>query len=96
VLDIKPLADWLDDFGKRGRTLCPLVVGTMLGLIYRDKNALLPIEEQPLDIETLTAAANSLGYSTARVEKAIERAGTELRPEMSIKEALPVLLRYVE
>jgi hypothetical protein len=96
VLDIKPLADWLDDFGKRGRTLCPLVVGTMLGLIYRDKNALLPIEEQPLDIETLTAAANSLGYSTARVEKAIERAGTELRPEMSIKEALPILLRYVE
>ena len=96
VLKMKPLADWLDDFGKKGRLLCPLVVGVMFGLIYRDKHALLPLEEQPLDIETLTTTANGLGYSTARIQKAIERAGTELRPEMTLKEALPVLLRYIE
>jgi hypothetical protein len=92
---LKPLADWLEDFGSRGRSLMPLVVGTMLGLMYRDAGASLPIEEQPPSYEFLVDLVTGLGYGTRRAERVLELAEPELRTARTKEEAARIVVKYL-
>ena len=42
LFKLKPVADWLEDFGSQGLGLVPLVVGALLGLRYRGASNSLP------------------------------------------------------
>ncbi|MDP3061848.1 MAG: hypothetical protein Q8O40_01355 [Chloroflexota bacterium] len=94
TLRVKPVADWLDDFGRRGRKLAPLVVGSLLGMMYQPTTTTLPLERQPVTREQLVAVITSLGYSAARASKLIEKAAHELVPGMALEDATRILLKY--
>jgi hypothetical protein len=91
----KPVADWVDDFGMHGRSLAPTIVGALLGMRYRQVSASLPTEQQPCSREALVAVMTSLGYGTARAQRAVERAEPELRAGMTLAEATPIVLRHI-
>lgn len=95
ILKRKPVADWLDDFGSRGTTLAPLVVGGLLGLMYRDADNAQSTVRRPATRDQLVAVITSMGYSAARASKVLDRASLELKPEMTIEEAKPILLKQI-
>jgi hypothetical protein len=95
VFKLKPVADWLEDFGSQGQSLVPLVVGALLGLSHQSASASLPVERQPYSQEGLLEAATGLGYSIARAERALERAAPELRVGMTMAEAVRLILKYM-
>ncbi|MDP2953886.1 MAG: hypothetical protein Q8O76_11300, partial [Chloroflexota bacterium] len=82
-------------FGSRGSKLAPLVVGSLLGMMYRGTTTSLPLERQLASHELLVAVITGRGYSAARASRVIERASPELKPGMTIEEATPILLRQI-
>jgi hypothetical protein len=95
VFKLKPIADWLEDFGSYGQSLVPLVVGAMLGLVYRDADTAVPVEQQPWTRERLLEVVTGMGYSTVRGERVLERAEPELRAGMTLEEAIRTVLKYI-
>ena len=95
VFRLKPVADWLDDFGSRGRSLMPLVVGSLLGLMYRGDSTSVPVEQQAYSRETLIEIITGMGYGIARAHRVLERAEPELRAGMPLEEATRIVLKYI-
>ncbi|RLC60834.1 MAG: hypothetical protein DRI01_09555 [Chloroflexi bacterium] len=95
VFRMKPVADWLDDFGPRGHRLVPLVVGSLLGLMYQGESASVPLERQAYSQEMLIEIITSMGYGIARARRVLERAEPELGPQMTLEEATRVVLKYI-
>jgi hypothetical protein len=95
VFKLKPVADWLEDFGSHGQSLVPLVVGALLGLSHQSASASLPVERQPYSQETLIEVITGMGYGTARARKVLERVEPELRVGMTLEEATRIVLRHI-
>ena len=95
TFDLKPVADWLDDFGSPGYGLAPLVTGALLGLGYRGLRAPLPAEQQPYSRETIVEVITGLGYGAARARKVLDRIETELGPGITLDEAIRIVLRHI-
>lgn len=95
VFRLKPVADWLEDFGSRGRSLAPLVVGSLLGLMYRGDSASVPTEQQAYSRETLVEIITGMGYGIARAQKVLQRAEPELRAGMTLEEATRIVLKHI-
>ena len=95
ALKRKPVRDWLEDFGSRGRQLVPLVVGGLLGLRHQRSHASTPLEQQPPTRETLIDMMTGMGYGTSRAEHALELAEPELRKAKTMEEAVPIVLKYI-
>lgn len=95
LFKLKPVADWLDDFGTRGQSIAPLVVGALLGLMYRGSSSLLP-EEQGASRQELLQKLTGFGYGLDRVQRAMEKAEPELRGNMTTDEAVETALKYIE
>jgi hypothetical protein len=92
---LKPVADWIEDFGSQGHSLVPLVVGALLGLKYRSATNLLPAGQQAYSQDALIEVITGMGYSTARAQKVLERAESELRAGMTLEEAIGIVLRHI-
>ncbi len=95
VFRMKPVADWLDDFGLRGQSLVPLVVGSLLGLMYRGDSASVPLEQQAYSREMLIEIVTGMGYGIARAQRLLERAEPELRAGMTLEEATRIVLKHI-
>lgn len=93
VLRRKPLVAWLDDFGYQGRNLAPLVVGALLGQLLGGKEK-APDGQQPYTWEGLHQSLEALGYSTRDRQRMLGWAAPDLRSDMSLEEALRVVLRH--
>lgn len=55
------VAMWLGDFGSQGRSVAPLVVGSLLGLQFQDKVQPIPAAEQSWTAEQLIGALEENG-----------------------------------
>jgi len=95
TLKLKPVADFLCGFGPRGVKLVPLVVGALLGLMYRSTGASLPIEQLPWSRETLIEVVTGLGYSAARAQRVVQLAEPEFKIDMTLEEAIRIVLKYI-
>ena len=95
VFRLEPVADWLDDFGSRGHSLVPLVVGSLLGLMHRGDSASVPIEQQAYSREMLIDIITGMGYGVARAQRVLERAEPELRAGMTLEEATRIVLKHI-
>jgi len=92
---LKPVVDWLDDFGSRGHKLAPLVVGSLLGLRHQRDGASVPLGQQAYSQEMLINIITGMGYGIARAQRVLERAEPELRPGMTLEEATRIVLKHI-
>ncbi|MDP2950677.1 MAG: hypothetical protein Q8P22_14235 [Chloroflexota bacterium] len=87
-----PVVDWLWEFGAQGRRLAPLVAGVLMGLRLRQQRA-GPTEAQPWTRESVSQALAGLGLNAGEIQQMWERAAPELRSDMTMEDAIRLLLR---
>jgi hypothetical protein len=93
VLSRKPVVDWLHDFGAQGRSISPLVAGTLLGLMFANTAQLVPVAQQEWSVEKLTGIAEGMAYKRHEAKEMVNRALPYLHPEQTLEEATRILLQ---
>ena len=93
VLERKPVVDWLHDFGGQGRSISPLVAGTLWGLMFAYKAQPVPVAQQEWSVEKLTGIAEGMAYKRHEAKEMVNRALPYLRPEHTLEEATKILLQ---
>jgi len=94
VLQKKSVADWLLDFGTAGRSVMPLVAGTLFGITFRETTPVPPLGQQPWTYDSLIQALQAMAYNFSEAKQMVDRALPTLRPEMTLEEALRYVLQY--
>ncbi len=95
VFSRKCVAAWLDGFGFHGRNVMPVVVGTMLGMMYGGTSEATPPGQPALSRETLIKVITSLGYSTAEAQRVFKWSEPDIKPGMTLEEATLIMLRHI-
>ena len=93
VLERKSVARWLEDFGSQGRSIMPLVVGSLLGLQSMGAAKTLPLDQQRWTSEQLLSALEGMAYQVSEAKEMITRAMPYLTADMTLEEAVRVILQ---
>jgi len=93
ILERKSVAMWLDMFGSQGRSVAPLVIGSLLGLESTDVTPCLPAGRQAWDQDTVISALESMAYRRAEAEEMFLRIAPRLRADQPLEEAIRIILR---
>jgi len=88
---IKPVADWLEDFGTEGRSIAPWVVGVLLGLCYRDKTRTVPLENQLWQREIVLATLTQM-FGSERAKEMLTQKSPYLKATMTNEDAVRFIL----
>lgn len=89
----KPVVDWLHDFGAQGRSVSPLVAGTLLGLMFANTTQPILVAQQEWSVEKLTGIAEGMAYKRHEAKEMVNRALPYLRLEHTLEEATGILLQ---
>jgi hypothetical protein len=93
VLKRKSVAAWLEEFGSQGRSIMPLVVGSLLGLQSIGAAKALPLGQQRWTYEQLLNALEAMAYEVSEAKEMVARATPYLRADMTLEEAIRVILQ---
>jgi len=93
MLKCKSVDRWLEDFGSQGRSVMPLVIGSLIGLQYMDMAAGPPLSKQHWTYEQLTSTLESLVYQRNEARDMVIRAAPYLRADQTLEEAVRVILQ---
>jgi hypothetical protein len=88
---IKPVADWLEDFGTEGRSIAPWVVGVLLGLCYKDKTRAVPLENQLWQKEIVLATLTQM-FGSERAKEMLAQKAPYLKASMTNEDAVRFIL----
>ena len=94
ITNQKSVGSWLDDFGIQGRSVKPLVVGSLLGLQFQSTTGDIPLAQQTYTPERLVTALEAMAYTGAEAEVIVGRASPGLRADHTLEEALRIVLQY--
>jgi hypothetical protein len=92
----KSVAAWLSDFGSQGRSISPLVVGSLLGLEFQGTAQTVPLGRQPWTTEQLLKALEGMAYPASEAKEMFNRAAPGLRADHTFEEALRIVLQKGE
>jgi len=93
MLKRKSVAAWLKEFGSQGRSIMPLVVGSLLGLQSMGGAKALPLGQQRWTYEQLLSALEAMAYKVSEAREMIARAMPYLTADMTLEEAIRVILQ---
>ena len=93
ILERKSVAMWLDMFGSQGRSVAPLVIGSLLGLECIDVTLTLPAGKQAWDQDTVISALESMAYRPAEAEVMFLRVAPRLRADQTLEDVIRIILR---
>jgi len=93
ILRLKSVAMWLGDFGSQGRSVAPLIVGSLLGLQFQDTAKPIPVGEQIWTYEQLISALEGMAYLPTEAKEMVNRAAPGLRTEHTLEEAIRLVLQ---
>jgi hypothetical protein len=93
ILKRKSVAAWLEDFGSQGRSIMPLVVGTLLGLQSIGAAKAVPPVRQPWSYEEALSTLEGLAFRTGEAREMIARALPRLRADMTLEKAIRIILQ---
>jgi hypothetical protein len=82
------------DFGSAGRSVAPLVVGTLLGMQFRETTPAPPIGQQRWTYDNLIQSLQAMAYTPTEAKKMVDQVLPYLRVEMTLEEALRCVLQY--
>lgn len=93
MLKRKSVAAWLEEFGSQGRSIMPLVVGSLLGLQSMGAAKALPFGQQRWTYEQLLSALEAMAYEVSEAREMVTRAMPYLRADQTLEEAIRVILQ---
>ena len=93
ILLKKSVVDWLHNFGSQGRSIAPLMAGTLLGLMFANTTQSIPIAQQEWSLEKLINVAEGMAYKPKEAKEMVNQALPYLRPEHTLAEAPKILLQ---
>lgn len=93
ALERQSVARWLGNFGSQGKSMRPLVVGSLVGLQFMGKASPLPAGQQRWSRELVISALKPLGYGTKEAEEMFNRVAPALRAEYCFEEVIRLVLR---
>jgi hypothetical protein len=93
MLKRKSVAAWLGEFGSQGRSIMPLVVGSLLGLQSLGGAKVPPLGQQRWTNEELISALEAMAYQVSEAREMIGRAIPYLAADMTLEEAIRVILQ---
>jgi hypothetical protein len=91
VPKVKPVADWLEDFGTEGRGIAPWVVGVLLGLCYKDRTRAVPLEDQLWQKEIVLATLTQM-FGSERAKEMLTQKALYLKTTMTNEDAVRFIL----
>jgi hypothetical protein len=92
----KSVAAWLEEFGSEGRSIMPLVVGTLLGLQFMGTTGAPPLGEQLWTYERLLSALEAMAYQVSEAREMVAHAMPYLRADQTLEQAIRVILQNEE
>ena len=93
MLNSKSVAAWLEEFGSQGRSVMPLIVGSLLGLQSMGTAKALPLGQQPWTNEQLLSALEAMAYQVNEAKDMVARATPYLRADQTLEEAIRTILQ---
>lgn len=90
----KSVAMWLDDFGSQGRSVVPLVAGSLLGLEFQRTAQPIPLARQPCTPDQLVSALEAMAYKRGEAWEMVRRASPDLKADYTLEEGLRIVLRH--
>jgi len=93
VLKRKSVAAWLEGFGYQGRSIKPLVVGSLLGLQSMGAAKALPLGQQRWTYEQLLSTLEAMAYEVSEAKEMVACATPYLSADMTLEEAIRVILQ---
>ena len=84
---------WLSEFGLQGRSVAPLVAGSLLGLQHQGAASQMPMAKQTCTNEMLVNDLQGMSYSIKEAREMVNQAAPYLRPEQTEEEALRIVLQ---
>jgi len=91
VLRLESVAEWLLDFGAQGKSIAPLVVGTLIGLQLHGVIEPLPVGQQQWKREGVLDTLTQM-FGTARAKEMLEQEAPYLKANMSNEEVIRLIL----
>ncbi len=93
ILTRMSLAMWLADFGSQGRSVAPLVLGSMLGLMFQDTSQPMSVGLQMWTNEQLVSALEGMAYPVTEAKEMLSRAAHNLRADHTLEDAIRIVLQ---
>ncbi len=87
------VVSWLSEFGSQGRSVAPLVAGSLLGLAFQDSGQPLPPDRELVTTESLVSVLESMAYRPAEAREMVKAAAPRLRADMTLEKAIRVTLQ---
>lgn len=89
----KSVAAWLEEFASQGRSIMPLVVGSLFGLEFRGSAQTVPPEQQSWTADQLVKALEGMAYTSSEARELVDRVAPSLRVDYSLEEAIRLVLQ---
>lgn len=84
---------WLGEFGSQGKSVAPLVAGSLLGLAFQDSTQPVTVNREVVTTDNLVSALESMAYQPAEARVMISQAAPRLRADMTLEEAIRITLQ---
>ena len=93
MLQWQSVVSWLMEFGPQGRSIVPLVAGSLLGLMFQDLTQPISVGQQMWTYEQLVSALGGMAYPVTETKEMISRAASNLRADHTLEEAIRIVLQ---
>lgn len=93
MLEWQSVVSWLIEFGAQGKSVAPLVAGSLLGLAFQDFTQPVPVGEEVMTTDNLVSALESMAYQSAEAREMVRRIAPRLRADMMLEEAIRITLQ---
>ena len=93
MLKWQSVVSWLIEFGAQGKSVAPLVAGSLLGLAFQDSIQPVSANEEIVTTDSLVSALESMAYQPAEANEMVKRIAPRLRADMTLEEAIRITLQ---
>ena len=93
MLKYQSVVSWLGEFGTQGKSVAPLVTGSLLGLAFQDSTQPVPVSREAVTTDNLVSALESMAYRPTEAKEMVNRIAPRLRADMTLEEAIRITLQ---
>lgn len=93
ILKYEPVVAWLLEFGAQGKSIAPLVAGSLFGLAFQDSTQPMPANKEVVTTNDLISALESMAFEAAEAREMVRRVAPRLRADMTLEDAIRITLQ---
>ena len=93
MLEYQSVVSWLIEFGPQGKSIAPLVAGSLMGLVFQDSTQPVPVGREMVTDANLVSALESMAYRPTEAREMVNRIASRLRADMTLEESIRITLQ---